>query len=61
MQGLMWFWVFYRAKQDGAALLVGLEGVYLCVVVGTWTSLGVGRGFHRVVVGVPVSLRWLPP
>ena len=23
MQSVMWFWVFYRAKQDGAALVVG--------------------------------------
>lgn len=36
MQAVMWFWVFYRAKQDGPAILVS------CCV-----PLGVRRGLLR--------------
>ena len=27
MQALMWFWVFYRTKEDGAVVLVSVHGV----------------------------------
>lgn len=43
VQALMWFWVFHRAKEDGAVVLVrASRGAlpFLCAVARKWPALG---------------------
>jgi hypothetical protein len=49
MQSVMWFWIFYRAKQDGAALLVNVLAS-LIVASGGWLYGEFGGRPWRVVV-----------